>query len=109
MLPGTRIAETRGIWHDGEEDDGIPSPHDEVHYTYVVLNDGTVTLNNLTVSDAVVGGTVCSKPTLSPGDSFTCQDETYRVRDCDVMWRILAPPKIVQELMEISAILGWSM
>lgn len=82
----SRSAETTGIWHGGEEDDGLASPLDEVHYTHVVLNNGTVTLANLTVSDAVVGDIVCSQPTLAPQDFFACGDDTYLVSACNI-WR----------------------
>ncbi|CAM9249880.1 unnamed protein product, partial [Hapterophycus canaliculatus] len=76
--------ETRGIWQEGGEGEGIASPLDEVHFIYIVFNNGTVTLANLTVSDAVIDGAICSEPTLSPGHSFTCQDSTYLVDQEDI-------------------------
>ncbi|CAM9230892.1 unnamed protein product [Scytosiphon promiscuus] len=85
LLQETSVSiETSGTWYDGEEGDGIASPLDEVRYAYVVLNNGTVTLANLTVQDAAVGGMVCSQPTLSPGESFTCQSDTYFVDQDDI-------------------------
>lgn len=77
------FAETSGLWNDGAGDDGIAAPLDEVHYTYNVLNNGTVTLTNFTVTDTVIVGTVCSEPSLPPGESFTCDANTYLVSACE--------------------------
>ncbi len=68
------------MWHDGVEDDGVAAIFDEVHYTYNVLNNGTITLTNMAIADSVVGGTVCAKPSLAPAEAFSCYDNTYMVR-----------------------------
>lgn len=72
-------SETSGLWNDGTGEDGIAAPLDEVHYTYTVLNNGTVTLTNLTITDIVIVDTVCSEQSLPPGESFTCEDNIYLV------------------------------
>lgn len=76
------FSETSGLWNHEDGDVGIAAPLDEVHYTYTVLNNGTVTLTNFVVTDTVIVGTVCSESSLSPGKSFTCGDNIYLVSTC---------------------------
>lgn len=75
-------SETSGSREDGDGEDSIAAPLEQVQYSYSVVNNGTVTLTNLTVADTVIDGVVCSMLSLSPGESFPCFDNTYLVRIC---------------------------
>ncbi len=50
-----------------------PSAGDSIRYTFVVANAGTVTLDPVTVSDPMLGGTItCPAGALDPGATITC-------------------------------------
>ena len=72
-------SETSGFLRGEAGSDKTAALLDKIHYTYKVFNNGTVTLTNFTVSDAIVGGTVCSIPSLAPSETFMCYDNTYIV------------------------------
>lgn len=74
----TTCSETIGTWKDGADQDGIAALFDEVVFKYVVMNNGTVTLTNSTITDIAIPGTKCLEPSLPPGASFTC-DNVYVV------------------------------
>ena len=75
-------SETSGSRQDGDGEDAIAALLEQVQYSYSVANNGTVTLTNLTVFDTVIDGAVCSKLSLSPGESFPCFDNSHLVRIC---------------------------
>ncbi len=54
-----------------------------ITYTFVVTNDGNVTLNPVSVSDPRVGPVTCPASSLAPGASTTCT-KTYVLTQGDV-------------------------
>ncbi|QUJ78258.1 DUF11 domain-containing protein [Sulfitobacter albidus] len=54
-----------------------------VPYSFLIRNDGDVTLSNFTVSDSLIPSLVCAVPDLAPGDDFTCSGN-YTVLQSDV-------------------------
>ena len=54
-----------------------------VPYSFLIRNDGNVTLSNIAVNDPLLPGLVCNVPDLAPTDSFTCSG-TYTVLQSDV-------------------------
>ena len=60
------------------------APGEIITYTYTVTNTGNVTLRHVTVTDDKLHGPVaCLTPTLSPGESTTCE-ATHAVTKADV-------------------------
>ena len=60
------------------------APGEIITYTYTVTNTGNVTLRHVTVTDDKVHGPVaCLTPTLSPGESTTCE-ATHAVTEANV-------------------------
>lgn len=61
---------------NGEDADLPTGPEilvgEPVTWTYVVTNSGTVTLNNVVVTDDQIGAIACPETTLNPGASMTC-------------------------------------
>ncbi|WP_420914034.1 DUF7507 domain-containing protein [Arsenicicoccus dermatophilus] len=59
---------------------------DTIDYTFTVTNTGTVTLGQVTLTDARLGyaGAVCTSTTLAPGASTTCLAKTYPLTQADV-------------------------
>jgi uncharacterized repeat protein (TIGR01451 family) len=60
--------------------DGVGDPFD---YSFVITNTGNQTITDVVVSDPRLGGTVCSVPSLGPGDEHAC-DAPYRVTAGDL-------------------------
>ncbi|RMF30988.1 MAG: hypothetical protein D6765_02425, partial [Bacteroidetes bacterium] len=56
---------------------------DVVNYTFKVFNNGTDTLNNLSLSDDVLGSISLSSSTLPPGDSLSAT-ASYTVQSSDL-------------------------
>ncbi|MEP5631152.1 MAG: hypothetical protein ABJP79_04665 [Tateyamaria sp.] len=54
-----------------------------VPYSFLIRNDGNVTLSNVQVNDPLLPGLVCSPPDLAPDAEFTCSG-TYTVLQSDV-------------------------
>ena len=54
-----------------------------IAYTFLVTNEGNVTLNPVSVSDARVGTVTCPDTTLAPAASVTCT-ATYTLTQADV-------------------------
>ena len=63
----------------------MPAVGQPINYTFLVTNNGNVTVDNVTVTDPKAGLTLtgCSLGTLAPGDSTTCTG-TYTVTQPDV-------------------------
>ena len=61
---------------NGEDADTAPGPSldagDDVVWTYLVTNTGTVSLSNVAVEDDQEGAIDCPQDTLEPGESMTC-------------------------------------
>ena len=56
-----------------------------IQFSFVVTNDGNVTLDPLTVSDPLVGAVTCDGTLLAPGASTNCAaDSTYAATQADV-------------------------
>jgi len=54
-----------------------------IAYTFLVTNEGNVTLNPVSVTDAKVGTVTCPETTLAPAASVTCT-ATYTLTQADV-------------------------
>ena len=59
------------------------SPGDVLNYTYVVSNDGNVTINNIVVTDDLIPSLSCPATTLAPTESMTCTGQ-YSVTQDDI-------------------------
>ena len=58
---------------------------DEIQYSFVLSNNGAVTLTNVQVNDPMLGGLVpCSPSTLLPGEAANCGPVTYVVTQADI-------------------------
>lgn len=77
------LSETSGVLHSEAGNNEVAALLDKVNYTYVVTNNGTVTLTDFNVTDEVIAGTVCSNTTLAPGQTFKCYNNTYMVSICE--------------------------
>lgn len=55
-----------------------------VPYSFLIRNDGDVTLSNFTVSDSLIPSLVCNVPDLAPTEDFTCSGN-YTVLQSDVV------------------------
>ncbi|WPR77747.1 gliding motility-associated C-terminal domain-containing protein [Algoriphagus sp. NG3] len=71
---------------------GDAAAGDVIEYTFVVSNDGNVTIENITVEDPLLGGTVdnttgiwpATEGTLAPGETVTLTG-SYTVTEADVL------------------------
>jgi len=75
-----------GEWQD-ESDDGFAQPGETISYTFVVANNGNVTLYNVDITDLVGGITVSGGPiaSLAPGASDTTTfTASYTITQADV-------------------------
>ncbi|NBH06482.1 WD40 repeat domain-containing protein [Amycolatopsis sp. SID8362] len=52
--------------------DGVTDPGDVITYTFSVTNEGSVTLNPVTVEDPALGPVTCPAGPLAPGATVTC-------------------------------------
>src|SRR5262245_7926172 len=79
-----------GMWADGDAD-GFADAGEQVHYTFLVTNDGNVSLHNVAVNDPLLGGPVSgpasgdgSNPRiLDVGETWTYQAD-YVLTQSDV-------------------------
>ncbi|HYH48806.1 MAG TPA: hypothetical protein VEG38_04590 [Acidimicrobiia bacterium] len=58
-------------------------PDDSIDYSFTVTNTGNQTLNDVAVTDPLLGGTVCSVPSLAPGTDTSCSG-THRITAADL-------------------------
>ncbi len=63
--------------------DGIANPGDVVSYELTVTNDGDVPLTDVSVSDPLLGGVVCTFDSLAVGAVETCSG-TYAIDQHDI-------------------------
>ncbi|MER5268828.1 WD40 repeat domain-containing protein [Actinosynnema sp. NPDC002837] len=63
---------------------GVTDPGDVITYTFSVTNEGTVTLDPVTVTDPVVGAVTCPASRLGPGATMTCTAEPYVLTQADI-------------------------
>ncbi len=79
-----QLAKTAGGIEDAN-DTGRVDAGDTVGYTFVVTNAGNVTLEDVVVTDPLVGDVGCDDSTLAPGDSTDCAAvEPYVLTQADV-------------------------
>ena len=56
----------------------------QIAYSFTVKNTGTVQLTNVTLSDPMFGGTICTIPVLDAGQTYTgCDAKTYTTVQAD--------------------------
>jgi hypothetical protein len=78
--PSHYYAQSPKIWikkyTNGKDADSAPGPYIEkgntVNWTYIVTNEGDVTLSQVTVTDDKGVTVTCPKTVLTPGESMTC-------------------------------------
>ena len=64
---------------------GTADVGETIDYTFVVTNNGNVTVSDIAVSDAVAGPVTCDVTTLAPGGATDCAADTpYTVIQADV-------------------------
>ncbi|UWR24549.1 hypothetical protein [Sulfitobacter sp. S190] len=73
-----------------------------VPYSFLIRNDGDVTLRNFTVSDSLIPQLSCNVPDLAPDDSFTCTG-SYTVRQADVDRFTANPANELSNTVTVSA------
>lgn len=61
---------------------GKNDPDDMLAYTFVVKNEGNVTVNTVSVADPKIAGISCPSGDLAPGQSVTCTG-SYRLTQAD--------------------------
>jgi hypothetical protein len=68
------VSKDRSNWTDANDDDGPEiNVGDDVFFRFVVTNDGTVPVSNITLSDSSYSTADCTIPaTLNAGASFEC-------------------------------------
>ena len=54
----------------------VAAEDDPINYSFLVSNDGNVTLTSVGVTDIAVGAVTCPVTTLAPGASTTCTADT---------------------------------
>lgn len=72
-----------GTFNDDITADGVAEAGETVDYTFTATNEGNATLNNVAISDAMLGGLVCEQASLAPGDSLEC-GLSYNLLQADV-------------------------
>uniref|UniRef100_UPI0026110DF0 DUF7507 domain-containing protein n=1 Tax=uncultured Dokdonia sp. TaxID=575653 RepID=UPI0026110DF0 len=74
-----------GVFND-EDGDGFAQVGETITYTFTVENTGNVTVTNIEVDDPLLGGVVCTIPTLAPGeiDTTSCT-ATYTITEQDLI------------------------
>lgn len=73
-----------------------------VPYSYLIRNDGDVTLRNFTVSDSLIPSLVCNVPDLAPTEDFTCSG-SYTVLQTDVDDFIASGANTLDNTITVSA------
>lgn len=73
-----------------------------VPYSFLIRNDGDVTLSNFTVSDSLIPSLTCNVPDLAPDDSFTCTGN-YTVLQSDVDDFIASGANTLDNTVEVQA------
>ena len=82
QLPGLHLiksAVATDIDADGRIDLG-----DQVGWTFLVQDTGTVTVHSVTVDDPTAGAVSCPAGNVAPGASFTCAAGAHGVTQADV-------------------------
>ncbi|WP_162176396.1 DUF7507 domain-containing protein [Sulfitobacter donghicola] len=74
--PELFVEKTTTLSNFGEAGTTIP-------YSFLIRNDGDVTLSNFTTSDSLIPSLVCDVPDLAPTESYTCSG-SYTVLQSDV-------------------------
>lgn len=73
-----------------------------VPHSFLIRNDGDVTLSNLSVSDSLIPSLVCNVPTLAPGADYTCTGN-YTVLQSDVDDFIANPSNTLDNTVTVGA------
>lgn len=62
---------------------GRPDEGDAIDYSFLVTNNGNVTLSDIQITDPLIDSVVCPDTPLAPGDSHTCSG-TYTLQQDDI-------------------------
>ncbi|WP_299030919.1 hypothetical protein [uncultured Sulfitobacter sp.] len=73
-----------------------------VPYSFLIRNDGDVTLRNFTVSDSLIPSLTCNVPDLAPTEDFTCVG-SYTVLQSDVDDFVANPADELSNTITVSA------
>ncbi|MFV0307098.1 MAG: hypothetical protein ACK5OX_05080, partial [Desertimonas sp.] len=68
-----------------ENGNNLADSGETINYAFQITNSGAVTLSPVVLSDSLLGGVVCTIPTMQPGDVATCGPFGYRVTSADVV------------------------
>ncbi|UPL16250.1 hypothetical protein KV397_00005, partial [Microbacterium aurugineum] len=77
----TKIAQV-----DDADSSGLAGLGETIAYSFVVMNTGTVTVSDITVTDPLAGSVTCPATSLAGGASMTCTaDVPYTVVEADLL------------------------
>ena len=80
--PAISLLKTSAL--NDENGDGFPQSGETITYSFVVINTGNVTIDNIEINDPLLGGIVCTIPTLAPATSDTSCTATYTITQADI-------------------------
>ena len=81
---GVDLVKQPGAVEDAN-DDGRVGAGDTVPYTFTLRNTGTTTLQDVTVTDTLLGaGVLCTVPSIAPGATQTCGPYPYVLTQADI-------------------------
>ncbi|MCZ4303015.1 DUF7507 domain-containing protein [Microbacterium oxydans] len=80
------LAITKIAQGDDADSSGLAGLGETIAYSFVVMNTGTVTVSDITVTDPLAGSVTCPATSLAGGASMTCTaDVPYTVVEADLL------------------------
>ena len=82
--PDPSMSLRKSVSFNDSNGDGIPQAGETLTYDFDIINTGSTVLNSLTIADPLLGGTVCSVPTLPVGGTYYLCSTTYTLTQMDL-------------------------